>query len=358
MFAIINQTKIESDFACVHIDLGDGFMQGVEHQSKNILLFSVFVAILLIFTMLYQSSNILLVEGVSDMKDKTRVAILTSDKVIDQSWGSLAYKGQLEIEGAFPVKATLHTELKTDASKKQSASKMIDEGADVIIGHGREFSETFTSLAENHTNVMFVTIHGSSTYDNQAVYTFEQGEVEYFAALAATLKSETKKIGVIDSDDEREIDLQFEEGLQYYDSEVNFYYDVVHNRDDGDQAIEVMKNMMANGVDVIYSKGNAYNQRVIEYAKIKDIYVIGYIDDQSYMARNNVLTSVINDVPQAYVAIMNDYFSEEGIPSGTTMLTDRDDVYKLAPCGPMFTTEEKNYIKSEMEKYNQGEITF
>lgn len=333
-------------------------MQAVEHQSKNILLFSVFIAILLIFTMFYQSSDILLVEEVSDEEDKTRVAILTSDKITDQSWGSLAYKGQLEIGDQFEIRTTLHSDLKTDELKKQSTIEMIDDDTDVIIGHGREFSETFTSLAENHPHVMFVTIHGTAIYENQAVYTFDQGEIDYFAALAATMKSQTKKIGVIDAIDERNIFPQFEKGLQYYDPEVNFYYKVVDNRNDGDRAIEIMEGMLANGVDVIYSKGNAYNQRVIEFAKIEGVYVIGYMEDQSYMAKDHVLTSVVNDVPQAYVAVMNDYFSDEGIPSGTRMLTENDSVYKLAPFGPMYTKEEKDYIESEIEKYDQGERTF
>ena len=40
------------------------------------------------------------------------------------------------------------------------------------------------------------------------------------------------------------------------------------------------------------------------------MYVIGYLDDQAYMGRSVILTSVINDVPQAYNAIMKDYFSK------------------------------------------------
>jgi len=333
-------------------------MQAVENQSKKILFFTIFVAILLIFTMLYQSRNMLLVGKESDEKDEPLVAILVSDKVIDQSWGSLAYKGQLEIEEQFAIKTTLHSNLNTDELKEQSALQMIEESSDVIIGHGREFSETFASLAKNHPDVMFVTIHGTATYENQAVYTLDQGEIEYFAALAAVMKSETKKIGVLDSDDEREVYPQFEKGLHYYGSEIEFYYEVVHDRNDGERAIEIMQDMLASGVDVIYSKGNAYNQRVIEYAKMKDVYVIGYMDDQSYMARDHVLTSLINDIPQAYVVIMNDYFSDDGIPSGTTMLTESDGVYNLAPFGPMFTKKERDYIISEMGKYSKGDFRF
>jgi transcriptional activator of comK gene len=332
-------------------------MQSVENQSKNILLFTIFVAILLVFTMIYKSSDILNVEAECDEEDETRVAILASDHILDQSWGSLAYKGQLEIEERFPINTTLHSELITDALKEETAVQMIEEGTDLIIGHGREFSETFTSLAENHPNIMFVTIHGTATYENQAVYTFDKGKVEYFAALVAALKTKTKKIGVIRSYEDRELVTQFEEGLQFYAPNVSLLYETVPDRNDGDGAIRAMNNMLDIGVDVIYTKGNGFNQQVIEYAIMKDIYVIGYLEDQSYMAKDHVLTSVTNDIPKVYVAIMDDYFSDEGISSGETSLNNGE-VYGLAPLGWMFAEVERKYIYNEMKKYYKEDIVF
>ncbi|WP_280769644.1 BMP family ABC transporter substrate-binding protein [Salipaludibacillus daqingensis] len=332
-------------------------MQAVEQQSKKILIFSILVAFLLILTMLYQSRSILLVEE-EDKEEITKVGILTTDQIIDQSWGSLAYKGQLKIEEEFSVHTTLKSELRKTDSMEQATIEMIDEEMDLIIGHGREFSNTFTRLAENHPHIMFVTIHGTAVFENQAVYTFDQGEIEYFAALAATLKTESQKIGIIDADNERDKYPQFEEGLQYYDSEITSYYDIIPDRNDGDRALEIMEEMIENDVDVVYSKGNAFNRHIIERAKMEDIYVIGYIDDQSYMARDHVLTSVINDVPRIYSVIMNDYFSEEGISSGERMLTEKDGIYRLSPLGPMFTADEREYIHDEINKYDQGEISF
>ncbi|WP_416147361.1 BMP family ABC transporter substrate-binding protein [Salipaludibacillus sp. HK11] len=328
-----------------------------EKQHKKILFLSLLGAGILIITMLYQSREILF-DNEIEMEDEVYVGILTSDQIIDQSWGSLAYKGQLEIEGKFPVKTKLKSDLNSTVLMKEATIDLIEDGARLIIGHGREFSETFTEIALTHPHITFVTIHGSSTYHNQAVYTFNQGEIDYFAALAATLKSKTQKIAIIDAIDEREIFPQFEKGINHYAPKAQLFYEVVNSRNDGDKAVEIMEDLIASGVDVVYSKGNAFNQDVIDYAKKEDIYVIGYMEDQSYMAKDHVLTSVLNNVSNAYIAILRDFFSEEGISPGTTILNETDEVYGLAPLGTMFSKEEKKYVYREMEKFKQGEFVF
>lgn len=331
-------------------------------QPKRILSISVIVASVLIFIMLYQSSRILLMDDTdgsgNESEGITKVTILTSDQIIDQSWGSLAYRGKMEIEEKFPVSTVLHSEVATDEEKKAAVKTALDNGSDLIIGHGREFSHVFTNLAQDSPECIFVTIHGTAKYPNQAVYTFDQGEIDYFVALAAAMKTETNKIGTIDAIDERTNFPQFERGLTYYLPEAEYFYEVVGSRDDGDAAVEIMENFLEEGVDVIYTKGNAYNQYIIEQARKHDIYVIGYLDDQAYMARELVLTSVINDVSQAYIAIMDDHFSEGGIEAGVTVLDESHGVYKLAPFGPMFTQQELDYIESQMDKFNSGELTF
>jgi transcriptional activator of comK gene len=333
-------------------------MEYSERQPREILIFALLIAILLILTLLYQSRHMILgVETSINEESETYVSILTSDKISDQSWGSFAYRGQMKMEEHYPVHTSLHSELTSEASITETAIDVIDEGAELLIGHGREFSDSFTNLAEEYSSVMFVTIHGESTHENQAVYTFDHSAMEFFAALAASLKSDTEKIGVIEpiSDDGY---AEFFKGINYYNSQATIYRKTAQSRDDGSEAAHIAKEMIEQGVDVIYTKGNAYNQNVIEHAKKEDIYVIGFMDDQSYMAPEHVLTSVVNDIPQLYVMILKDYFSEDGISSGKHVLTESDEVYLLAPLGPMFTEEEKEFIESEIEKYRLGELSF
>ncbi len=289
---------------------------------------------------------------------KTKVTMITSDVIVDQSWGSLAYKGKLKMEELFPVDVTLYSEINTDELIIDTIEKAVQNQSKVIIGHGREFSDMFTNAAKKHPDIHFITLHGTSKYPNQSVYTFDQGEIEYFAALAAVKMTKTNKVGLIDSYDSREKNPEFESGLAYYKPEIKFYYRYVDSREDGEKARKILQQLIAEGVDVVYSKGNSYNRDVIDLAKKSGIYVIGYLDDQSYMGKNHVITSVKNDVSQAYVVMMEDYFSQNGLPHGQVMLSAEHGVYSLAPFGPMLSNQDKQFIEKEMYKYKKGEISF
>ncbi|MGG3448584.1 BMP family ABC transporter substrate-binding protein [Domibacillus aminovorans] len=323
-----------------------------KNQSKLLLWVTVIVIFTFISIILFKTETILDNAETNSQIEKTKMTIITSDVIEDQSWGSLAYKGKMKIEEQFPVSAELFSEIKTEEQMEDTITKAVAADSKVIIGHGREFSSFFTKIATTYPDIHFVTIHGTSKHPNQTVYTFDQNKIEYMAALAAVLKTKSNKIGILDAYEARKRLPGFEQGMKQYKPEAILYYSVVNSRDDGEKAVELMKEMMDQGVDVIFTKGNGYNRNVIDYAKEKNTFVIGYLDDQSYMGEEHVLTSVLNDVPQAYIAVMKDFFSEDGIPQGKVVLNEKDGVYNLAPFGPMYTEKEKQYIRSEINLLN------
>ncbi|WP_368658385.1 BMP family ABC transporter substrate-binding protein [Metabacillus halosaccharovorans] len=327
-------------------------------QLRFIGIIAVIVGIIFISIIGFKMKDIIS-EAVSTGTDgKTKVTIITSDVIVDQSWGSLAYKGKLKMEELFPVDVTLYSEINTNKLIKDTIEEAVQNQSQVIIGHGREFSDAFTESAKKYSDIHFITLHGTSKYPNQSVYTFDQGEVEYFAALAAAKMTETNKVGLIDSYEARNKNPEFETGLAYYKPEIKFYYRHVNSRDDGKKASKILQQLIDEGVDVVYSKGNSFNRDVIDLAKTSGIYVIGYLDDQSYMGKDHVITSVKNDVSQAYVVMMEDYFSKDGIPHGQVMLSAEHGVYSLAPFGPMLSDKDKQFIENEMNKFDKGEISF
>lgn len=321
-------------------------------QFRMILLVTT-VTFVLFFIAIIFKTGVILNSMKNDAKAENKsVIILTSDVITDQSWGSLAYKGKLIIEQQYPVSVEMFSELDTDKKIIETLDEALQTKPDVIIGHGREFSSVLAKFAPDYPSIEFVTVHGNSTYPNQAVYTFDQQEIEYIAGILAGMKTKSNKVGLIDAFEARDKNLGFETGLHKNNTDSEFYYSVVDSRDDEFRAVQIAKQMIAQGVDVIFSKGNAYNQSVIDYAKEQGVYVIGYLDDQAYMGKNIVLTSILNDVSQTYVAIMEDYFSS-GIPSGKTILNQSDGVYQLAPYGPMVTEEEKGIIEFEISQMNK-----
>jgi transcriptional activator of comK gene len=110
------------------------------------------------------------------------------------------------------------------------------------------------------------------------------------------------------------------------------------------------------GVDVIFTSGNAYNRAVIHEARQADVYVIGFLTDQSYMAEEHVLTSVVQDVPQGYVMMVEQFFSEEGLPNGDVVLDLASDIYGLTPYGPMVPPHVVESMDEQMRRYLEGEL--
>lgn len=329
-------------------------------QIRYILGVTIGLAAILLLVLLFRVYGVLQDTEASANIERKKIAILTSDYLGDQSWGSLAYKGKLKIEEQFPVSVMLFDSV-DDQNERMITETVVEAaewGADVVIGHGREFSAPFSNVALWYEDIHFVTVHGEAKVANQTAYTFHQGETDYFAALAAALKTETNQIAILDPFYKEERNYEFKQALDYYLPEANVYYESVNSRDDGDKAIEIMNKLLEKGVDVVYTRGNAYNSDIIHMAKNKGFYVIGYLEDQSYLAPNHVLTNVLNDIPQVYVSIMKDYFSEEGLPTGNVMLSNEDFVTKLSPFGTMFTEEEIDFINHEITRYQKGELVF
>ncbi|WP_091483381.1 BMP family ABC transporter substrate-binding protein [Gracilibacillus orientalis] len=317
-------------------------------QVKYILGITLIVVSIFVIFLVFKSSQIMDDMDASEVAP-TKVLILTTDRLNDQSWGSLAYKGKILIEEEYNVTAEVLGEVDEEKDTSSIVKEYVDQGYELIIGHGREFSEPFYRISNQYQDVQFVTVHGDKTANNLAIYTFNQNEIEVIAGMAAGLKTKSKKIGLIDAVNNKQKDWGFSQGIEYIDDNIELIYKVVPERTSKSEAKSVAADLIDQGVDVIYTKGNSYNQEVINYAKENGIYTIGYLEDQSYMAEDKVLTSVLNDVPMAYNAILKDFFSEEGIQFEKQYLDDNDGVYGIAPFGPMFSEDEIRTIEEATE---------
>ncbi|WP_046175282.1 BMP family ABC transporter substrate-binding protein [Domibacillus indicus] len=323
-------------------------------RGKVILAGAFAAAAAIIFLISLKAEEIVNKEAAVQEEARIKVCILTSDAPEDQSWSSLAYKGMLQIEDQFPVEAELVSNIHSEAQMRKSIDRAVHEGAKVIIGHGREYAGSFDRAAAVYPDVQFANLHGKAKKANHTSYIYKQNAVEFerIAALAASMKTKTNKIGLIDPVEDRLFHPGFEEGLDKFAPEAEFYYEVTGDWEDETKAVQAAKEMIDNGVDVLYSRGNGFNRAVINYAAKRGVYVIGYMDNQSYLGKEVVLTSVVNDIPKVYEAIMKDYFSEKGMPGGMAMLTNKDGLFSLTPLGPMYTEKERQQIQAEMDKLN------
>src|ERR1700679_1737700 len=80
---------------------------------------------------------------------RTSVALLLSGVITDGGWGQLAYDGltELKAQGGF---RTAYEENISLAQMDQTARGYSDDGFNLIIGHGNEFSSTLLEVAPDY----------------------------------------------------------------------------------------------------------------------------------------------------------------------------------------------------------------
>ncbi|GAE91281.1 positive regulator of comK [Gracilibacillus boraciitolerans JCM 21714] len=322
---------------------------------KFILGMALLISTLFVVFLIVKSNQIIDNMEVSQTKP-VKVLILSGDTLNDQSWGgSLAYKGKLLVEEELNAEVEVIGDVNLSNDLTPIVKEYVENNYQLIIGHGREFSEPFYRIANQFKHTQFVTLHGEYVDKNLAVYTFNQREIEVVAGMAAALKTKTNKIGIIDTHDNDYSDWGgFPQGIKKIDTNIELIYEVVPERTDKSAAKHVTSNMIDNGIDVIYTRGNSYNQEVINFAKEKGgVYLIGYLEDQSYMAENAILTSVLNNIPYVYKTILKDHLKDTNMISEKRILDSNDGVYGLAPFGPMFTQEEITFLNNSKKQLNQ-----
>lgn len=319
-------------------------------QSSIILAAGTLGAIVIIFLLATYSAQVFIDSGEIDTTEEPNISILTSDSLHDQSWGSLAYQAQIYIEERHDIEVALYPNITTGTLLNFRIEDEAENGVDLVIGHGREFSEAFSDYADQYPEVSFVSLHGETNHDNHAVYTFNITDAELQAFTAAAVKSETKQIGVITMKDDWKGHEAIVETIEKCKMEIDIHVEEIDSRNDEDLALAALNRLIDEGADVVYSRGNMFNRYVIEQVQKEDIYVIGFMEDQNYMAEQHVLTSVVTNIPLIYDRIMDDFLSEEGIPQGVNVITMDEEVYGITPLGSMFSEKEKEQLVQQFEE--------
>jgi transcriptional activator of comK gene len=138
-------------------------MQRQIKQSSVILCLAFLCAIILIGFLYYLSTQMFQAADPSELKEeKPDTVILVSDAIADQSWGSHAHYSRLRVEEKFGIKAELFSGLVTDTLREYRTEKEAENGRDLIIGHGREYTEVFNAIAGSYPETKFVSLQGST----------------------------------------------------------------------------------------------------------------------------------------------------------------------------------------------------
>jgi basic membrane protein A len=230
-------------------------------------------------------------------KRATRVVLLLSGVITDGGWSQLAYNGLkgLTAEQGFQ---TAYAENISLAQMDQVARGYSDDGFDLIIGHGIEFSSTLLEVAPDYPRQRyFVTtflpqdpVPGNIMYVNLGYFGAAYGA----GALAALISAKKQAVGFIGGDDDpnqQRIKRSFIAGAQHTAPGIRALAIITGDYDNAAKGREAASILIGNGADVIWHAADVTGLGAIQGAVAANVKVLGCYSDQTNLAPNNMATS-------------------------------------------------------------------
>jgi basic membrane protein A len=227
-----------------------------------------------------------------------KAAMVMSGPINDGGWNTSAYEGlqQLKSKIGFDI---AYSEEVAQADQVNTLRNYASKGYDIVFGHGFEYGEALKQVAAEFPKVKFYQIGGDVTGPNLGSGDFGLGELSYLTGKLCAKFTKTNKIGFVGAESIptmlAEVN-QLRDTIKQYNPGASFTVAYTGSWDDVVKGKEAGLAQIANGVDIIVAIGDACDTGVIQAAKEKGIYVIGWSGDLNSMAPNVVLTSGVQSV--------------------------------------------------------------
>ncbi len=297
----------------------------------------------------------------ADTGDKTvtKIGMLLPGVVTDQSWCTAAYNGLMELKDQ--GYETAYTENMEVATAEAAFRNYAEEGYQLIIGHGSQFGDAGIRVAEDFPETYFF-IFGkppSDDYtDNMGFVDFKGFEAAYLCGALAAKMSESGKIGYvggIESAAQLSMRNAYTAGAESVNDGIEILGVMAGTFDDPAKGKESALAQIEQGVDVIMHSADSTGLGVIEAAKENDVFVIGYGADQSELAPDLMLTSLVEFIPP--VIVMQAELVNNGSFGGVYRPGLSDGGVDIVGFASAIPQEVQDEILALKDKIVSGEIT-
>jgi basic membrane protein A and related proteins len=234
----------------------------------------------------------------------TRVAILFAPSGKgDRSYNDMALAGIIEARKETKIRLFEIQPARADEYQRV-IQRLASQGVEMIVGVGFLYADAFKAMAPRLPNVDFLLIDADAgPLKNVRSVTFRPEEGSFLVGMVAGSLDDVHKVGFIGGMN-IPIITKFECGFRAGVARMNALRKIsvtVTSEYIGDtpqafsspgKAREIATSMYRNGIDVIYHAAGASGNGVITAAVEQNRKVIGVDTDQSYLAPQNVVTSM------------------------------------------------------------------
>src|SRR5579862_1736844 len=262
------------------------------------------------------------------------VALLLSGVITDGGWSQLAYNGLKELKSRYGFK-TAYAENISIAQMDQVTRGYSDDGFDLVIGHGVEFSSTLLEVAPDYPGQRyFVTtflpqpeVPRNIMYVNMGYFGASYGA----GALAALISEKKRAVGFIGGDDDpnqNRMKKAFIAGAQQMVPGIRALGIITGDYDNASKGREAASILIGNGADVIWHAADVTGLGAIQGAVAGNVKVLGCYSDQTALAPNNMVTSFEMNL-RGLVSILANAAASGSFAGGTELVLPEDKMWLL-----------------------------
>jgi basic membrane protein A len=229
--------------------------------------------------------------------EKFRVAIVLPGSITDQSFNQTGYEGLKRIEKELGAEVA-YTENVSDADQVENLRDYARRGYDLVIAHGGQFDDAALKVASQFPKVKFFVTNGRAKGPNISGGGINPTHMGYLSGIVAGKLSKTGKLAWITGASFPLNDANagsFAAGAKSVNPNAELSVVFTGNWDDVAKAKEAAIAQIARGVDILVPALNLASLGVIEAAREKGVFAIGFSRDQLKVAPETVLCTIIQD---------------------------------------------------------------
>jgi basic membrane protein A len=237
-----------------------------------------------------------------------RVGLITPGSIADAAWNSGAYAGLTAIRDSLHVEIS-YVEARTPGEQQEALRTYAEQGYNLVFGHGFEFQGPAERIGAEYPKTVFVVTSGErvSAAGNVVPMVFGIEEGTFLAGMIAGGMTKSNKIGFIGGIELPPIKRGYEgwlNGARRVNPHIDSRVAYLNTFDDAAAGREAALAMIRVGVDMLHHNADQAALGLFQAVKESpDAYAFGANADQSALAPERVLGSVVIDLPRAFLAI-------------------------------------------------------
>lgn len=237
-----------------------------------------------------------------------RVGLITPGSIADAAWNSGAYTGLQAIRDSLGAEIS-QVEARTPGEQAEALRTYARQGYQLVFGHGFEFQAPAERMGAEYPGTIFVVTSGErvSSSGNVVPLVFGIEEASYLAGMVAGTLTRTNKLGFVGGMELPPIVRGYQgwlHGAQAVNPRIDTRVTWLNTFDDVAAGREAALAMIRVGVDMLHHNADQAALGLFQAAKESPgVFAFGANLDQSALAPDRVLGSVVIDLPRAFLAV-------------------------------------------------------